>query len=159
VSCPATAATWKHRLCCNFEWLTELGRGQARIAISGSQIEELLDESDLTQDIIPAHPSNLPVWSKYSCGAPLIFEQTPEALTTLDRAGSQVLVFRSYLGRAAGCLFLDGFFRCDTSHNRTRQLWPAKTRFESHAATFSSQYSWCNPPSTALLRRTCPAGR
>ena len=38
-------------------------------------------------------------------------------------------------------------------------LWSAKTRFEPHAATFSTQYSWCNPPSTALLRRTCPAGR
>jgi hypothetical protein len=48
-------------MCCNFEWLTELGRGQARILISGSQIEELLDEADLTEDIIPAHPSNLPL--------------------------------------------------------------------------------------------------
>ena len=32
-------------------------------------------------------------------------------------------------------------------------------RFSAHAATFSSQYSWCHPPSTALLRRTYPAGR
>jgi|SRR5712691_4530888 len=48
-------------MCCNFEWLTELGRGQARIAISGSQIEELPDETDLTENIIPAHPSNLPL--------------------------------------------------------------------------------------------------
>jgi hypothetical protein len=48
-------------MCCNLEWLTELGRGQARIAISGSQIEELPDETDLTENIIPAHPSNLPL--------------------------------------------------------------------------------------------------
>ena len=33
--------------------------GLARTAISGSQIEELLDESDLTEDIRSAHPPNL----------------------------------------------------------------------------------------------------
>ena len=48
-------------MCCNFEWPTELGRGQARVAISGSQIEELLDESDLPEDINPANPSDLPL--------------------------------------------------------------------------------------------------
>jgi WD40-like Beta Propeller Repeat len=35
-------------MCCNFEWLTELGPGQAGIAILGRQTEELLHESDLT---------------------------------------------------------------------------------------------------------------
>jgi hypothetical protein len=35
--------------------------GRTRVAISGIQIEELVDESDLTKDIIPAHPPNLPL--------------------------------------------------------------------------------------------------
>src|ERR1700693_5563841 len=32
-----------------------------RTAISGSHVEELLDELDLTEDILPAHPTNLPL--------------------------------------------------------------------------------------------------
>jgi len=38
-------------------------------------------------------------------------------------------------------------------------LSSAETRCERHATAFSIQYSWCNPPRIALLRRTCPAGR
>jgi hypothetical protein len=73
-------------MCCNFEWWTELGRGQARIAISGSQIEELPDETNLTENIIPAHPSNLPLSDHVHC------------LIPLDRSPCRLELSKSLLG-------------------------------------------------------------
>ena len=73
-------------MCCNLEWLTELGRGQARIAISGSQIEELPDETDLTENIIPADPSNLPL------------SDHVHRLISLDRSACRLELSKSLLG-------------------------------------------------------------
>ena len=52
----------------------------------------------------PSRPPSSFVWSKYSCGASVVFEQAAESLTTLNRSALRFR-FRSHLGRAAGCLF------------------------------------------------------
>lgn len=56
------------------------------LAISSSQIEDLLDESDLTEDIAPAHPSDLP------------FTDHIHRLIALDGSPGRVELPKSLLG-------------------------------------------------------------
>ena len=73
-------------MCCNFEQTIKREEGHVRITISGSQIEDLVDESDLTEDIFPAHPSNLPL------------SDHVHRLVTLNRSPRRLELPKSLLG-------------------------------------------------------------